>query len=190
MNTHASPTGPSDSRFANAAPFLRDIIFGVHDALLTNLGIITGFVAALQNNRLIVIAALIDVIISAFAMSFGTYLSRTSETAYLEDQLHRETHADVASALGNPITAAVVMWFTYVIAGVIPLLPFMLGYPAALSVRYAVIMALIVFFFVGLFKGVLTKSSPLFGGLQFLAFGAIAALIGYLIGTIGQQFIR
>lgn len=179
-----------DDSLNAAAPFLRDIVFGVHDALLTNLGIITGFVAALQENRLIIIAALIDVIISAFAMSFGTYLSRTSETAYLEEQLHHETHADVASALGSPIIASIVMWFTYVIAGIIPLLPFIVGLPAAISVRYAVIAALTVFFFVGLFKGMLTKTSPLFGGLQFLAFGSVAALIGYLVGTFGQQFIK
>lgn len=180
----------SQTRSFNAAgPFIRDIVFGVHDALLTNIGIVTGFVTALQDNRLIVIAALIDVFISAFAMAFGTYLSRTSETAYLEDQLHNETHRHVESALGDPIIAAIVMWFTYVVAGFIPLLPFMFGLPPEISIRYAISLALIVFFIVGLLKGVVTRGNIWGSGLQFILFGGFAAAIGYLIGLYGQQFI-
>lgn len=176
-------------RIAVAAPFLRDIVFGVHDALLTNIGIVTGFVAALESNRLILIAALIDLFISAFAMSFGTYLSRTSESAYLEDQLHEDAHADVTNAIGSPISAAVVMWITYVVSGIIPLLPFMVGLPPAVALRYAVVLALGVFFVVGMLKGLLTKTNIWKGGLQFITFGGVAALIGYLIGSYGQQWL-
>ena len=172
-----------------AGPFLRDIVFGVHDALLTNIGIVTGFVAALQDNRLIVIAALIDVIISAFAMAFGTYLSRTSETDYLRDQLEKKEHANLELLLANPVMAAIVMWVTYVIAGLIPLVPFLFGLPAAITVRYSIAASLIVFFFVGVFKGKVTRTNLWRGGLQFLLFGSIAATIGYGIGSLGQYFL-
>lgn len=177
------------NRLTAAAPFLRDIVFGVHDALLTNIGIVTGFVAALQSNDLIVLTVFIDIIISAFAMSFGTYLSRTSESDYLQGQLHEEAHADVASALGNPVTASIVMWVTYVIAGFIPLLPFLFGLDPAISLRYAVVLSLIVFFVIGCLKGVMTGTSVIRGGLQFVLFGGTAAVIGYAIGTYGQQLL-
>ncbi len=173
-----------------AGPFLRDIVFGVHDALLTNIGIVTGFVAALSSNRLIILAALIDVVISAFAMSFGTYLSRTSETDYLKEQLHHKAQQDLADVSANPISAAVVMWFTYVISGMIPLAPFMVGLDPHVSVRYAVILSLIVFFGVGALKGVVTRTNPWLSGLQFLCFGGFAAVIGYLIGTYGNSIIK
>lgn len=178
------------SKLEAAGPFLRDIVFGVHDALLTNMGIVTGFVTALQDNHLILIAALIDVIISAFAMAFGTYLAKTSETEYLKEQLKVEAHEDLQSILAQPIPAAIVMWFSYVISGLIPLIPFMLGLPVGLSVRIAVSLTLIVFFVVGLFKGLITKGNVWKSGLQFLAFGTFAALIGYLIGMVGQRFLH
>lgn len=168
-------------------PFLREVVFGVHDALLTNIGIVTGFVAALSSVRLIIIASMIDLFISAFAMAFGTYLSRISEQQYLEEQL--TDSKPVTDILGNPIAGAVVMWFTYVIAGFIPLLPFFLGISAQSALQIATLLALSVFFIVGLLKGYLTQTSPLNSGLQFLIFGTVAAAIGYLIGTYGQQFL-
>jgi VIT1/CCC1 family predicted Fe2+/Mn2+ transporter len=172
-----------------AGPFLRDIIFGVHDALLTNIGIITGFVAALQENHLILLAAIIDVVISAFAMAFGTYLSRTSESDYLKGQLDAKAHADLEDVMANPIVAAVVMWFTYVISGSIPLIPFMFGLLPQDAVRYATVLALIVFFIVGYLKGAITRTNRWLSGLQFLLFGSIAATVGYFIGIYGHRLL-
>ena len=172
-----------------AGPFIRDIVFGVHDALLTNIGIVTGFVAALQDTRLIILTVVIDVVISAFAMSFGTYLSRTSESDYLKGQLTDEDHQSVENVLANPVTAAVVMWITYVLTGMIPLLPFLFNLSATEALRVAIILSLLVFFGVGAFKGYATATSPWRGGLQFLAFGSVAAVIGYVIGQYGQQLL-
>ncbi len=173
----------------SAGPFLRDIVFGVHDALLTNIGIITGFVAALQDSRLIVTAALIDVIISAFAMAFGTYLSRTSESDYLEKHLEDKEHAQLASVVGSPVMAAVVMWVTYVISGLIPLIPFALNLDTQTSMWWAIVLALIVFFVVGVFKGHITHTNAWRSGLQFISFGGTAAVIGYIVGTYGQRLL-
>lgn len=168
---------------------MRDIVFGVHDALLTNIGIVTGFVAALQDNHLIIIAAVIDVVISAFAMAFGTYLSRTSESDFLRGQLNKEVHASLEDALADPIMAAVVMWLTYLVSGTIPLLPFFFNPTPTEAVRSAIILSLIVFFIVGLLKGLITATDPWKSGLQFVFFGSLAATIGYLVGTYGQGLL-
>ncbi len=171
-----------------AGPFLRDIVFGVHDALLTNIGVVAGFIAALQNNRLIITAALIDVIISAFAMAFGTYLSRTSESDYLKEQLSEHHHKTLQETLANPVTAAVVMWVTYVISGLIPLIPFLFQLTPLNTLRAAISLSLAVFFLVGYFKGIITRTNPWKSGLQFISFGGFAAIVGYIIGMYGQRF--
>ncbi len=182
-------TAEPKNRLGIAGPFIRDIVFGVHDALLTNIGIVTGFVAALQDTRLIILTVIIDVIVSAFAMSFGTYLSRTSESDYLKGQLDREEHETMQDILANPIIAAVVMWVTYVVTGMIPLLPFFFNLPSVEALRIAIVLSLVVFLAVGAFKGVVTGTSPWRGGLQFFAFGSVAAVIGYVIGQYGQQLL-
>ncbi len=177
-------------KIEKAGPFLRDIVFGVHDALLTNIGIVTGFVTALQSNHLIVLAVMIDVIISAFAMSFGTYLSRTSEEEYLSEQLHIDAKTDLDKVMADPIVAAVVMWFAYFISGMIPLIPFFFGLLPKQAAMYGIVLAMIVFFVVGVLKGIITRTNPWKSGLQFLGFGAFAALIGYLVGSYGQKLIQ
>lgn len=167
--------------------FIRDIVFGTNDALLTNIGIITGFTASLVSNRLIILAVLVDIFTSAFAMATGTYLSRTSEDDYLAASLEKQTKTNVDKALANPYIASVVMWVVYVIAGFIPLLPFFFGLPPTDAAKAAVVMGALTFLVVGIFKGKVTGTSLRKSALQFFILGTLAALIGYGIGVYASK---
>jgi vacuolar iron transporter family protein len=162
--------------------FIRDIVFGTNDALLTNIGIVTGFTASLVSNRLIVLAVLVDIFTSAFAMATGTYLSRTSEDDYLATSLTRGTKTSVDRALANPYFAALVMYVVYVISGFIPLLPFLFGLEPTDAAKLAVALGALTFLVVGLFKGQVTRTSLIRSALQFFLLGSVAALVGYGIG--------
>lgn len=163
--------------------FIRDIVFGTNDALLTNIGIITGFTASLAETRLIVLAVLVDIFTSAFAMSMGTYLSRTSEDDYLSLSLEAKTKTNVDKALANPYVASAVMWIVYVIAGFIPLLPFFLGFGPQDAAKVSVIFGATAFIIVGIFKGKVTHTSLRKSAIQFFLLGGFAALVGYGIGV-------
>ena len=167
--------------------FIRDIVFGTNDALLTNIGIITGFTASLVSNRLIILAVIVDIFTSAFAMSIGTYLSRTSEDDYFGTSLTRQTKLSVDKALANPFVAAAVMWIVYVISGFIPLLPFFFGLEPADAAKAAVGLGAATFIVVGIFKGKVTRTSVRKSALQFFLLGGAAALIGYAIGTLASK---
>lgn len=167
--------------------FIRDIVFGSNDALLTNIGIITGFTASLVANRLIILAVLVDIFTSAFAMAIGTYLSRTSEDDYLGVSLTARTKLSVDRALANPFVAAAVMWMVYVVSGFIPLLPFFFGLQPTDAAKAAVVLGSLTFLVVGIFKGKVTGTSLRKSALQFFALGTIAALIGYGIGTFASS---
>lgn len=167
--------------------FIRDIVFGTNDALLTNIGIVTGFTASLVSNRLIILAVVVDIFTSAFAMSIGTYLSRTSEDDYFNLSLERGTKFGVDQALANPFIAAAVMWVVYVFSGFIPLIPFFFGLPPTTAAKTAVALGATTFIFVGMFKGKVTRTSVGKSALQFFLLGGAAALIGYVIGLIASS---
>lgn len=169
-----------------AGQFIRDIVFGTNDALLTNIGIITGFTASLVTNRLIILAVIVDIFTSAFAMAIGTYLSRTSEDDYLKGALTADAKTNVDKALANPYIAAVVMWVVYVVSGFIPLIPFFFGAPPHDAAKYAVALGAATFVVVGILKGKVTNTSLKKSALQFFLLGGIAALIGYAIGSIAS----
>lgn len=162
--------------------FIRDIVFGTNDALLTNIGIVTGFTASLVSNRLIVLAVLVDIFTSAFAMSMGTYLSRTSEDDYFRTSLTKRTKTGVDQALANPYFASLVMFVVYVISGFIPLLPFFFGLQPTAAAKAAVVFGAVTFIIIGIFKGRVTRTSLVKSAGQFFVLGGLAALIGYGIG--------
>ena len=167
--------------------FIRDIVFGTNDALLTNIGIVTGFTASLVSNRLIILAVVVDIFTSAFAMAIGTYLSRTSEDDYFGMSLEKDTKLSVDKALANPYVAAVVMWVVYVVSGFIPLLPFLFGLEPTDAAKLAVALGAATFIVVGIFKGKVTRTSVRKSALQFFLLGGVAALIGYGIGTFAAS---
>lgn len=169
-----------------AGQFIRDIVFGTNDALLTNIGIITGFTASLVANRLIILAVIVDIFTSAFAMAIGTYLSRTSEDDYLKGALTDDTKTSVDKALANPYVAALVMWCVYVVSGFIPLVPFFFGVPPKDAAVYAVALGAATFVVVGIIKGKVTNTSLRKSAGQFFLLGGVAALIGYTIGHLAS----
>ncbi len=170
-----------------AGQFIRDIVFGTNDALLTNIGIITGFTASLAANRLIILAVIVDIFTSAFAMSIGTYLSRTSEEEYLDLRLAGQSRLDVERALANPYVAACVMWVVYVVSGFIPLIPFFFGAEPATAAKLSVALGAATFVVVGIFKGKVTNTSLKKSALQFFFLGGAAAMIGYVIGQLASR---
>lgn len=181
------PTRQLSSRQSLYGQFIRDIVFGTNDALLTNIGIITGFTASLVSNRLIILAVLVDIFTSAFAMATGTYLSRTSEDDYLDARLTVQTKSGVDKALANPIVASVVMWIVYVISGFIPLLPFFFGLPPTDAAKWAVVFGALTFLVIGIFKSQVTNTSLKKSAAQFFVLGTLAALIGYGIGVLASH---
>lgn len=169
---------------------MRDVVFGVNDAILTNLGIVAGFSVALQSNKFIILASLVDIFISAFAMSFGTYMSRTSEQDFLRTKLKKAALDQAADAMGQPIKAAVVMWFTYVAAGFIPIAPFLLGLPIKVALPLAMAAGIGAFFILGALKGALTKTSIVGSAIKFLLFGLVSAAIGLAVGRLANEVVR
>lgn len=170
-----------------AGQFLRDIIFGINDAVLTNLGIIAGFTVALKDNHYIVLACLIDIFISAFSMSFGTFMSRTSEQDFLGTKLSEDHMNETKDAMGHPITASFVMWISYISSGIITILPFFFGLNSKTALILALTIGISIFFILGLIKGAITKTKVLKSGLQFLIFGTISAVVGLVVGHLANQ---
>jgi VIT1/CCC1 family predicted Fe2+/Mn2+ transporter/rubrerythrin len=81
----------------------------------------------------------------------------------------------------NPIKDALVMGASFIIAALIPIIPylFLSGTPA---IEVSVAGALIGLFVLGMGKGRLVQRSPILHGLEILGIGAITAGVGFLLG--------
>lgn len=69
---------------------VREVVFGMHDGLITTLGFLSGVNAATASWRLIVIAGLAEAFAQTLAMGFGAYLSTKSEREFYQREIARE----------------------------------------------------------------------------------------------------
>lgn len=85
--------------------------------------------------------------------------------------------------INRPIQAALVMGVSFIVGGLLPLLPYLI-FGGLKALYLSISVAAITLFFVGVFKGHLAGKSLFFSGLQFFLIAIGASMLGYSIGLI------
>ena len=88
----------------------------------------------------------------------------------------------LASVDPHPLRAALVTFAAFLIAGLIPLLPFLIGWGEAFSASVG--LTLLGFFAIGTLKSRWSLSSWWRSGLETLAIGSVAAGIAFVVGSL------
>jgi len=153
--------------------YLRSVIFGIEDSLVSTTGLIAGIGIGADSRRVVLLAGIVAIIVEATSMGAGEYLS-DSAVAEL-DKMKRPPE--------NPAISGLLMCFSYLFAGMIPLAPVLVFvYPTSLIL--SVIFALTGLFLLGYIKGRLLHSRPFKGGLKILVVGGLATVLGLGVGFI------
>ena len=107
---------------------------------------------------------------------------------WLEEMVSKELHIGTQELRDAPQSGAVVMGFSYVVAGMVPVVPF-ICMPVAYALPVSVSATLVALFGVGAWKAKLTGLSVVKSGLEMLVIASGAALTGYVIGRVlGNAF--
>lgn len=69
---------------------IREVVFGMHDGLITTIGFLSGVNAASASLRVIVIAGLAEAFAQTLSMGFGAYLSTKSEREFYQREIALE----------------------------------------------------------------------------------------------------
>jgi len=70
--------------------WLRYIIFGADDGLVSNLALVASLSGALLQNNIIIIAGLVEMLAGAISMSLGTYISTKSQIEFYKQEMMQE----------------------------------------------------------------------------------------------------
>ena len=97
-------------------------------------------------------------------------------------QMMLEGEYGLASVDPHPLKAAWATFAAFLVAGMIPLLPFLFGLPNAFFI--STVATLITFFAIGAYKSKWSLAHWLWSGFETLAIGGIAAAIAYFVGTL------
>jgi VIT1/CCC1 family predicted Fe2+/Mn2+ transporter len=158
---------------------VRSFVFGVEDSLVSTIGLVSGIAAVGTNRSVIILTGLILIAVEAFSMAVGTLLSDNSADEYKSGSSVSYTKA---------VVPALIMFVSYIVAGILVLLPY-LGTNNEDAFVQSIVISLIALFLLGILSAQLSKL-PLFKkGITMVCIGGVAILIGVGVGSLINGFL-
>jgi len=158
---------------------IKDIFYGATDGIVTTFAVVMGAVGASLGKEVILILGFASLIADAFSMAASNYLGTRSEKDVAE--LNEENH------VGSVYVPAMFTFFSFMIAGALPLLPFVFTEGGLLTASLTTGIAL--FVIGGVLGHFVVKKSWLLWGARMLVIGGTAAAIAFFIGRVVGNFI-
>ncbi|KKU44077.1 MAG: hypothetical protein UX60_C0011G0007 [Berkelbacteria bacterium GW2011_GWA2_46_7] len=157
--------------------YLRNFVFGAEDSLVSTVGLLSGISFAGLANREVILSGVILILVESISMGAGVYLSEDSANELPEPGEQDNTIADAG-----------IMLISYLLIGLIPLLPYIFSADTKVGFYYSVGFSLISLFCLGLFKGYVVGKHPVYSAIKVFIVGGlvttIAVSVGLLIKTV------
>jgi vacuolar iron transporter family protein len=164
--------------FTTIGRYLPDLVFGANDGIITTLAVVSGVVGAALSPSVILILGFANLIADGFSMGASNVLSRRSDPQN--------------GALPNLSTVAnhgLATFLGFILAGVVPLLAYLLPFFEGERFAAATALALGTLFAVGASRAAFTGRGWLASGLEMLILGALAAAVAYGVGALAAMII-
>lgn len=154
--------------------YLRTIVFGITDSLVSTVGLLAGLDVAGAPHQTLALTGIVYAFVEAFSMAVGNFLSEESAEEY-------ESKADVADR--PSIIAGAIMFITFVLAALIPLVPYLI-FTTGVALAASVAVSILALFTVGVVSARLARLPLLRRGTRMALLGGAAIIMGVVIGLI------
>ena len=164
----------------NADPhvsYFRNFIFGVEDSLVSTVGLLSGIAVAGLSRATIVITGAVLILVEAFSMAAGSYLSEYSAESYA-------THSETPSR--GDFVSSLIMFFSYFVTGFIPLLPYVF-WPSDSALWVSVAFSIAALLLLGVVGAKVARIHVLKNTLRMVLVGSLAIAVGMLAGELLSQ---
>ena len=172
VSLHREPSGLVDI----ARHYLRDLIYGANDGIITTFAVVAGVTGGSLSSRAVLIVGLANLLADGISMGVGNYLSiRSNEGARAAQNLPEEE--------ARPARHGIATMAAFVTAGGLPLIPYLWGFSDNGAFVLAIALTLVALFTVGALRTAVTPDHWWAAGLEMLVLGAIAAIVAYGVGA-------
>ena len=156
-----------------SALYLRTIIFGINDSLVSTVGFLAGISVAGVSREIIVLTGIVYALVEAFSMAMGDFLSEESAEEYMKK-------SDVSNR--PSIVSAVLMFVSCVLASLVPLIPYIL-FASGIALIVSICLSVLSLFIVGAISASFSRLPMLWRGARMALLGGAAIVMGVAIGT-------
>ena len=157
--------------------YLSDFIYGGIDGIVTTFSIVAGSSGGELLRNVIIILGLSNVVSDGFSMGVSRYIS-------LKTELRQELAVNK-----DPLISGIVTFSSFIIVGMMPLLPFLIN-DSKSSKYYSLGISCVIFFIIGYLRGiVINEIKPIKCAFETLILGLLAAVISYLIAKVTNSLL-
>jgi VIT1/CCC1 family predicted Fe2+/Mn2+ transporter len=176
---------PEQSWAGFAHHYVRDIVYAANDGIVTTFAVVAGVRGAKLTPIVILALGFANLVADGLSMAVGAYLGMKSERAanlrheYVEwpETLHAARHG-------------VVTWISFMIAGAVPLIPFLLRLDLSVAFKLSIALTGAALFSVGALRTLVTGRNGWRSGLEMLVVGAIAGAAAFVTGWFVATLTR
>jgi VIT1/CCC1 family predicted Fe2+/Mn2+ transporter len=176
---HVEPRQPIDV----ARHYVRELIYGANDGIITTFAVVAGVSGGGLSLPVVLIIGAANLVGDGLSMAAGNYLSITSHESVLEAQ-------DLPEEEAFPLRHAAATFLAFVLAGAVPLLPYVV--PSLPAGRFALSAALtlLALFAVGASRAVIANVRWWKAGFEMLTLGAAVAALAYGSGALVAAVVQ
>ena len=170
-STHREPVGAREV----AQHYLRDLVYGANDGIITTFAVVAGVAGGALSGRAVLIIGFANLVADGLSMGVGNYLGiRAQESALMARGLPEE------EAL--PVRHGIATFAAFVVAGAVPLMPYVVT--ASHGLLLSTLFTLLALFTVGSLRSLVTVDRWWAAGLEMLGLGVIVAAAAYGVGAL------
>ena len=157
--------------------YLRDLVYGANDGIITTFAVVAGVAGAELAARTVVILGVANLLADGFSMGASNFLAiRSQEAARAAAGLHVEEP--------RPLRHGVATFAAFLVAGAVPLAPYVTPVPGGVRFALAIGLTFVALFAAGALRTVVTRSGWWRSGIEMLLVGAGAAGVAYGLGAL------
>ena len=157
-----------------SALYLRTVVFGVNDSLVSTVGFLAGISVAGVPRATIILTGVIYALVEAFSMAMGNFLPEESAEEY-------ESKSDVNDR--SSAIAGLFMFLSSVLAALVPLMPYLL-FSGVTALFVSAAASIIGLFIVGMLSARLSRLPVVWRGARMALLGGAAILMGVAVGLL------
>ena len=165
------------------AHHIGDLVFGANDGIITTFAVVSGSTGASLSPKIAIVLGFANLLADGFAMGAGNYLGMRSE-----QEAKRSEGLMLNEGRVHAAGHAAAILFAFVIAGSVPLVPF-LFVPGDSLFAASCLATGATLFVVGSLRTVVTRARWLVSGLEMLLIGSVAAAVAYGVGFLLRRFV-
>jgi vacuolar iron transporter family protein len=172
-SVHVEPVGSVQT----ARHYVRELVYGANDGIITTFAVVAGVAGGGLSVGVVLIIGAANLFADGLSMAVGNYLAIRSHESVLEAQ-------DLPEEEAFPIRHAGATFAAFVIAGIVPLLPYMFAaFPGDRFVP-SIALTFLALFVVGSSRALIANVRWWRAGVEMLGLGALVAAIAYASGRV------